>query len=166
MYRGQRQRSKRDSCGRRPNVSAATPRASPLTQVHTLHAQGIPVAVIARALGISRPTVYTYLCRDAPPGPKQPQFQWSAQVLRTVHSLPDPPLAGEQGGQRPALARDSSIGLSPLRPDRLPIHHPAAARRRGRTPPGVAGFTVHPPPGAIGSRSVVRHGVPGRDAVR
>jgi transposase len=49
--------------------------------VHTLHAQGLPVATIARQLGISRPTVYAYLRRDAPPGPKRPQFRWSTHVL-------------------------------------------------------------------------------------
>jgi hypothetical protein len=46
-----------------------------------LHAQGIPVATIARQLGVSRPTVYAYLRREAPPGPKRPQFQWSTHVL-------------------------------------------------------------------------------------
>jgi transposase len=51
------------------------------TALHTLHAQGIPVATIARRLGISRPTVYAYLRRTTPPSPKRPQFQWTAQVL-------------------------------------------------------------------------------------
>ena len=49
--------------------------------LHTLHAQGFPVATIARQLGISRPTVYAYLRRTTPPGPKRPQFQWTARVL-------------------------------------------------------------------------------------
>jgi transposase len=49
--------------------------------LHTLHAQGIPVATIARQLGISRPTVYAYLRRETPPGPKRPLFQWTAHVL-------------------------------------------------------------------------------------
>jgi transposase len=49
--------------------------------LHTLHAQGIPVATIARQLGISRPTVYAYLRRITPPGPKRPQFQWTTHVL-------------------------------------------------------------------------------------
>jgi transposase len=48
--------------------------------LHTLHAQGIPVATIARQLGISRPTVYAYLGRDTPPAPRSPQR--SGQVLR------------------------------------------------------------------------------------
>jgi transposase len=49
--------------------------------VHALQGQGIPVATIARRLGISRPTVYAYLRRDTPPGPKQPQWRPAAQVL-------------------------------------------------------------------------------------
>jgi transposase len=49
--------------------------------VHTLHAQGIPVATIAGQLGISRPTVDAYLRRTTPPSPKRPQFQWTARVL-------------------------------------------------------------------------------------
>ena len=49
--------------------------------LHTLHAQGFPVVTIARQLGISRPTVYAYLRRTTPPGPKRPQFQWTARVL-------------------------------------------------------------------------------------
>jgi transposase len=49
--------------------------------LHTLYAQGTPVAIIARQLGVSRPTVYAYLRRDAPPSPKRPQFQWTAHVL-------------------------------------------------------------------------------------
>jgi hypothetical protein len=39
------------------------------------------VAIIARQLGISRPTVYAYLRRTTPPGPKRPQCQWTARVL-------------------------------------------------------------------------------------
>ena len=35
----------------------------------------------ARALGISRPTVYAYVRRDTPPGPKRPQWRASAGVL-------------------------------------------------------------------------------------
>jgi DNA-binding NarL/FixJ family response regulator len=49
--------------------------------VHALQVQGIPVATIARQLGISRPTVYTYLRRETPPSPKRPQWRPSAQVL-------------------------------------------------------------------------------------
>jgi transposase len=49
--------------------------------VHALRAQGTPVTIIARRLGISRPTVYAYLRRDTPPGPKQPQWRPSARVL-------------------------------------------------------------------------------------
>jgi transposase len=39
------------------------------------------VATIARQLGISRPTVYAYLRRETPPGPKRPQWRPSARVL-------------------------------------------------------------------------------------
>ena len=48
--------------------------------VRTLRAQGMPLATIARQLGISRPTVYAYLRRDTPPAPRSPQR--SRQVLR------------------------------------------------------------------------------------
>jgi transposase len=48
--------------------------------VRTLRAQGMPLATIARQLGISRPTVYAYLRRDTPPAPRSPQR--SGQVLR------------------------------------------------------------------------------------
>jgi transposase len=61
------------------------PRHAPWVEIygalHTLHAQGIPVATIARQLGISRPTVYAYLRRTTPPGPKRPPFQWTARVV-------------------------------------------------------------------------------------
>ena len=49
--------------------------------VHTLHAQGTPIATMARQLGISRPTVYAYLRRDTPPGPRRLQRPPSARVL-------------------------------------------------------------------------------------
>jgi transposase len=49
--------------------------------VHALHALQTPVASIARLVGISRQTVYTYLRLDSPPGPKQPRFRRSSQVL-------------------------------------------------------------------------------------
>src|SRR5918992_440152 len=64
--------------GRQPRP---TPWAEIYATLHTLHAQGLPVATIARQLGISRPTVYAYLRREAPPGPKRPQFRWSTHVL-------------------------------------------------------------------------------------
>jgi transposase len=49
--------------------------------VHALRAQGTPLAIIARRLGMSRPTVYAYLRRDTPPGPRQLQRRPSARVL-------------------------------------------------------------------------------------
>jgi transposase len=79
--------------GRRRSPTPQQPRAEPegpprhtpwvelYTALHTLHAQGLPVATIARQLGISRPTAYAYLRREAPPGPKRPQFRWSTHVL-------------------------------------------------------------------------------------
>jgi len=49
--------------------------------VRTLRARGTPIAILARQLGISRPTVYAYLRRDTPPGPRQLQRPPSARVL-------------------------------------------------------------------------------------
>jgi transposase len=49
--------------------------------VRTLRAQGTPIATMARQLGISRPTVYAYLRRDTPPGPRRLQRRPSARVL-------------------------------------------------------------------------------------
>src|SRR6266487_2068396 len=49
--------------------------------VHALRAQGTPIATMARQLGISRPTVYAYLRRDTPPGPRRLQRPPSARVL-------------------------------------------------------------------------------------
>jgi transposase len=49
--------------------------------LHRLHAQGTPIATMARQLGISRPTVYAYLRRDTPPGPRRLQRRPSARVL-------------------------------------------------------------------------------------
>jgi transposase len=48
--------------------------------IHTLHAEGTPVTTIAQQLGLSRPTVYTYLRRATPPSPRSPLR--SGQVLR------------------------------------------------------------------------------------
>jgi hypothetical protein len=49
--------------------------------VRLLRARGTPSAIMARQLGISRPTVYAYLRRDSPPGPRQLQRPLSARVL-------------------------------------------------------------------------------------
>jgi transposase len=49
--------------------------------LHRLHVQGTPIATMARQLGISRPTVYAYLRRDTPPGPRRLQRRPSARVL-------------------------------------------------------------------------------------
>jgi transposase len=82
MYQGRRQSSTKgqlraEAARERRNA----PRVAAYQAVHMLHAQGTPIAAIARALGISRPTVYAYLRRDAPPGPKRPQWRPSAPVL-------------------------------------------------------------------------------------
>jgi Homeodomain-like domain len=80
MYPGRR----RNPQNQEPRVgSERPPRPTPWVEiyaaVHTLQAQGLPVATIARQLGISRPTVYAYVRRTTPPGPKQPQFQWTTR---------------------------------------------------------------------------------------
>ncbi|MDQ3831205.1 MAG: transposase, partial [Candidatus Tectomicrobia bacterium] len=42
---------------------------------------GTPIATMARQLGVSRSTVYAYLRRDTPPGPRRLQRRPSARVL-------------------------------------------------------------------------------------
>jgi transposase len=81
MYRGQRRSSKPA-----PQEEAIRPPrhvrwVAIYEAVHTLRAQGMPLATIARRLGISRPTIYAYLRRDAPPGPRRLQRPPSARVL-------------------------------------------------------------------------------------
>src|SRR5215831_15482344 len=49
--------------------------------VHALRAQGTPIAIMARQLGISRPTVDASLRRDTPPGPRRLQRPPSARGL-------------------------------------------------------------------------------------
>jgi transposase len=49
--------------------------------VRTLRARGTPIALMARRLRISRPTVYAYLRRATPPGPRRLQRPSSARVL-------------------------------------------------------------------------------------
>jgi hypothetical protein len=71
MYRGRRQSPKpvQQQAERLPQH---TPWGAIDEALHTLQAQGIPVATIARQLGISRPTVYAYLRGDTPPAPRRP----------------------------------------------------------------------------------------------
>jgi hypothetical protein len=69
-----------------PRTEAESPHRQPpwapiYKAIHMRRAQGTPVATIARQLGISRPTVYAYLRRNVPPGPKRPQWRLSARVL-------------------------------------------------------------------------------------
>jgi transposase len=82
MYRGRRRCSKpvplREEVVRPPRHARWV---AIYEAVHTLRAQGTPVATVARQLGISRPTIYAYLRRDRPPGPRQLQRPPSARVL-------------------------------------------------------------------------------------
>jgi transposase len=82
MYRGRRQSLKPVQ----PREGAAGPPrharwVAIYEAVHALQAQGVPLATIARQLGISRPTVYAYLRRATPPGPRQFQWRPSTRVL-------------------------------------------------------------------------------------
>jgi transposase len=80
MYRGRRRNIKPA-----PLPSERPPRharwVAIYEAVHVLRAQGMPLATVARRLGISRPTVYAYLRRDTPPGPRRFQWRPSARVL-------------------------------------------------------------------------------------
>ena len=82
MYRGRRQSPKpappREEAARPPRHARWV---AIYEAMHTLQAQAMPLATIARRLGISRPTVYAYLRRESPPGPKRPQWRPSARVL-------------------------------------------------------------------------------------
>jgi hypothetical protein len=83
-------------------------------QLHTLDAAWLPIATIARQLGISRPTVYAYLRRTTPPSPKRAQFQWTARpsakatqsrgivlhVVRSARPAPAGPVGA--GSSRPS----------------------------------------------------------------
>src|SRR6266566_167638 len=85
MYRGRRQCSHVEQ--QRREVEQQQRHAAWVTTyeaIHTLHAQGTPVATIAQQLGISRPTVYAYLRRATSPSPRSPQR--SGQVLRPYMS--------------------------------------------------------------------------------
>jgi transposase len=86
-YRGRRRHPKPTPREEASPASRQAPWGAIYKAMHALQAQGTPVAVIARRLGISRPTVYAYLRRDTAPGPKQPQWRPSAQVL--TPSIPD-----------------------------------------------------------------------------
>jgi Homeodomain-like domain len=82
MYRGRRQSPKpaqmREGTARPPRYARWVAISE---AVHALRAQGMPLAMIARRLGISRPTVYAYLRRDMPPDPRRFQWRPSARVL-------------------------------------------------------------------------------------
>jgi transposase len=81
MYRGRRRNPKPV-----PQEEAARPPrharwVAIYDAVHVLRARGTPIATMARQLGISRPTVYAYLRRATPPGPRRLQRPPSARVL-------------------------------------------------------------------------------------
>jgi transposase len=80
MYRGRRRHPKAA-----PLLTERPPRHARWVAIYeavrALRARGMPIATMARQLGISRPTVYTYLRRDMPPGPRQLQRPPSARVL-------------------------------------------------------------------------------------
>jgi transposase len=82
MYRGRHQSAKpaqpREETARPPRHARWV---AIYEAVHTLRAQGTPIATMARQLGISRPTVYAYLRRGTPPGPRRLQRPPSARVL-------------------------------------------------------------------------------------
>jgi transposase len=82
MYRGRRRGSKpvqpREEIARPPRHARWV---AIYEAVHTRRAQGTPIATIARQLSISRPTVYAYLRRGTPPGPRRLLRPPSARVL-------------------------------------------------------------------------------------
>jgi transposase len=81
MYRGRRRNPKpapREEASRPPRHARWV---AIYETLHRLQAQGTPIATMARQLRISRPTVYAYLRRDTPPGPRRLQRPPSARVL-------------------------------------------------------------------------------------
>jgi transposase len=81
MYRGRRRNPKPAPLEGGARPPRHTRWVAIYEAVHALRAQGMPLATIARRLGISRPTVYTYLRRETPPGPRRFQWRPSARVL-------------------------------------------------------------------------------------
>jgi transposase len=82
MYRGRRQRSTKGQLRAEAERQCRhAPWVAIYEAVHTLQAQGTPITIIARPLGISRPTSDASLRRATPPGPKRRQWRPSARVL-------------------------------------------------------------------------------------
>jgi transposase len=79
MYQGRRRSPKPAPSVERPPRHARW--VTIYEALHRLHVQGTPIATMARQLGISRPTVYAYLRRDTPSGPRRLQRPPSARVL-------------------------------------------------------------------------------------
>jgi transposase len=81
MYRGRRRHPKpapQEEAARPPRHAHWVAISETLQR---LHAQGTPIATMARQLGISRPTVSASRRRDTPPGPRRLQRPPSARVL-------------------------------------------------------------------------------------
>jgi transposase len=80
MYRGRRPKpaQPREEAARPPRHARWI---AVYEAVHALRGEGTPITTMARRLGISRPTVYAYLRRDTPPGPRRLQRPPSARVL-------------------------------------------------------------------------------------
>jgi len=57
------------------------PRVAAYEAVHELRTQHVPVAQIARVVGVSRQTVYAYLGQSSPPGPKRAQRNPAYRLL-------------------------------------------------------------------------------------
>jgi transposase len=83
MARGNQQRRSQQGQQEQARISQQRleRRRAHYDQVQTLHAQGEPVAEIARQLGISRQTVYRYLHQEQPPGPRVHQRRRQDRVL-------------------------------------------------------------------------------------
>lgn len=165
--------------GRRQSPKPAEPREDPArpprhvrwvaidAAVHTLRAQGTPLATIARRLGISRPPVYAYLRCDTPPVPRRFPWRPSARVLTPY--LPDliRRWRATQADSVQLWREIQALGYthSALTSDRLPLHHPTAACWRDRRVSSAGVLAVHPSAGSLRPCGVARHGVPGRQAV-
>jgi transposase len=121
MYRGRRRNPKPAA----PQEEAARPPrhvrwVAIYETLHRLHAQGTPIATMARQLGISRPTVYAYLRRDTPPGPRRLQRPPSARLLTPY--VPYLIRTCAPRGRRPVRCRSSWCARPPsghARPRRI-----------------------------------------------
>jgi transposase len=153
MYRGRRRHPKPAPRGEAARPPRHAHWIAIYETLHRLSAQGTPIATMARQLGISRPTVYAYLRRDTPPGPRWLQRPPSARVL-----TPDVPYLirrwRESGADSRQLWREiRALGYT----------HSARTVRRFITRLRQAADTGHPPE-AQGS-PYMRHQGPSARAV-